>query len=61
MSSGEGMMHRLDMLSQQETDSLSKVMLLDEWDANLSKDAKAEYSARQDNLAENHLLIEVRH
>jgi hypothetical protein len=61
MSSGEGMMHRLDMLSQQETDSLSKVMLLDEWDANLSKDAKAEYSARLDNLAENHLLIEVRH
>lgn len=60
LSSGEAAKFRLDRILDVST-NLPPVLLLDEWDANLSKEAKAEYSARLDDLAADHLVIEVRH
>lgn len=56
-STGERILKHLDFIAQQET---SKV-LLDEWDANLDAQNKIRISQRLDELAQNKVILEVRH
>jgi ABC-type bacteriocin/lantibiotic exporter with double-glycine peptidase domain len=58
LSSGQARRARLEEAAQKGG---GRVLLLDEWDANLDARAIAEASAMIGNLAERHCVIEVRH
>jgi hypothetical protein len=58
LSTGQRMM---SWLQEIQNEPARKVLLLDEWDANLDKTNKEKYSAIIDCLAQSTLVLEVRH
>lgn len=58
LSSGERILQTLEFA---EGAGLPQVLLLDEWDANLDPENKARMNAKIEQLAQNRLVIEVRH
>jgi hypothetical protein len=58
-SHGERAIAALEAVSQGENDV--QVLLLDEWDANLSPEKRTQLTTKIETLAQNKLVIEVRH
>jgi hypothetical protein len=59
LSHGEKVIAAFNALASSQTDT--SVLLLDEWDANLSQENRSLLSARLDTIAKNKLVIEVSH